>query len=177
MAFEVVFRQLPEDFQQQQFDCGRASLNEFLWEDACGFHKYGLTHTTLVYVQGDEALAAYFSLSSDGIRLSTFEAGELGLPFDAEIKYFPAVKITKLAVAVRYQRSGLGKQLLDAIQGLVFGDDRPIATRVLTVDAINEPDVVAFYDKFGFVEALEAARQAQGRERDTILMFKDIYAP
>ncbi len=178
MAFEVVFRQLSEEHLQAlpKFGCGRASLDGFLVEDAHNFHKYGLTHTTLVYVQGDDAIAGYFSLSSDAVKLSTFETGELGLPFDAEISYFPAVKITKFAVHTKYQRAGLGMQLVNAIQGLVYADGRSVATRLLTVDAVNKPDVVAFYTKAGFEECLAAKKELrQQQARETVLMFKDIY--
>jgi GNAT superfamily N-acetyltransferase len=177
VAFEIAFRQLSPELQPSlgRFSCGRDSLDEFLRDDALDFHRYGLTHTTLVFVQGDDEIAAYFSLSSDGIRLSPVETFELGLPFDAEIKYFPAVKITKFAVCRRYQRSGLGMQLIDAIEGLVYADGKAVATRILTVDAINEPDVVAFYGRAGFLDAQEAVRAAQGRQRETIAMYKDIF--
>ena len=177
MAFEVAFRQLSQEHLQSlpAFQCGRAALEGFLVEDAHNFHKYGLTNTTLVYVQGDNAIAGYFSLSSDAVKLTTFEAGELGLPFDVEIKYFPAVKITKFAVHSKYQRAGLGLQLIDAIEGMVYADGKSVATRLLTVDAVNQPDVIGFYRKARFEECLEAQKLAQGQQRETILMFKDIY--
>lgn len=176
MAFELVFREWsPEQAELcGRFTCGRDSLNEFLRDDASNFQKYGLSNTTLVFVQGDAEIAGYFSLSSASLRLTTMEAGELGLPFEAEIKFFPAVKITKLAVATKYHRRGMGEQLVEAIEGLVYG--KAIATRILTVDAINEPEVLSFYKKAGFVDSMEAERQAQRQRRETIAMWKDIYA-
>ena len=116
-------------------------------------------------------------VSTDAVKLSTYEAGGLGLPFEAEIKYFPSVKITKFAVHQKHQRSGLGLQLIQSIEGLVYADGSgSVATRLLTVDAVNEADVLAFYRKAKFEECLEAGRMAQGAHRETILMFKDIYA-
>lgn len=178
MAFEVAFRQLTSEHKESlpHFKCGRDSLNAFLCEDAVDFHEHGLTHTTLVYVAGDNEIAAYFSLSSDAVRLTTSEEGDLGLPFYAEIKYFPAVKITKFAVHEKYRRNGMGLQLLDAIQGLVYADGSAVATRILTVDALNEEDVLAFYAKGGFIEGLMAQKLAQGQKRETILMYRDIFA-
>lgn len=178
MSFEgLVFRELTPAHQPElpKFSCGRESLDGFLKDDACNFHTYGLTHTTLVYMEGDPVVAAFFSLSSDALRLSTFEAGELGLPFDAEIAYFPAVKITRFAVNKKYQRSGMGQQLVNAIQGLVYAEGTSVATRILTVDAVNKPDVIDFYKKAGFLEALAMAKMSRQQERETILMFKDIY--
>lgn len=179
MAFDLAFRALTDEYLEllPPFDCGRENLGAFLADDAPEYHKHGLTHTTLVFVQGDPAVAGFFSLSSDSVNLSTFETGELGLPFDAPIKFFPAVKITRFAVHLKYQRSGLGLQLIDSIEGLVYADgSSSIATRLLTVDAVNEPDVLAFYDKAGFEECREAERKAQRQQRETILMYKDIYA-
>jgi ribosomal protein S18 acetylase RimI-like enzyme len=179
LAFDVVFRALSDEYLAllPQFDCGRKNLNAFLVEDAPEYHKHGLTHTTLVFVQDDSSIAGFFSLSSDSVTLSAFEAGELGLPFQAEIKFFPAVKITRFAIQGKYQRSGLGLQLIDAIEGLVYADgSSSVATRLLTVDAVNEDDVIAFYRKAQFEPCLEAERRAQKQKRETILMFKDIYA-
>jgi GNAT superfamily N-acetyltransferase len=128
LAFELAFRQISEEHLPAlpAFACGRESLEEFLVEDSYNFHKYGLTNTTLVFVQGDVAVAGYFSLSSDAVKLATFEEGELGLPFSTEIKYFPAVKITRFAVHTQYQRAGMGMQLIDAIEGLVYSDGNPL---------------------------------------------------
>ena len=147
MAFDLAFRQLSDEFNDllPQFKCGRDSLDSFLADDAPAFQKYALTSTTLVFVQGDPAIAGFFSLSSDAVKLSTYEAGGLGLPFEAEIKYFPSVKITKFAVHQKHQRSGLGLQLIQSIEGLVYADGSgSVATRLLTVDAVNEADVLAF---------------------------------
>ena len=179
MAFELAFRPLSQEHTAHlpAFNCGRKNLNSFLVEDAPGFHDHGLTSTTLVFVQDDPTIAGYFSLSSDAVRLSAFETGELGLPFHTEIRFFPAVKITRFAISEKYQRKGLGLQLIDAIEGLVYADgSSSVATRLLTVDAINERDVLDFYRKARFEACLEAGRAAQGRDRETILMFKDIYA-
>lgn len=65
-------------------------------EDAFEYHSYGLTKTTLV-VHNSE-LIGYFSLSADKIVLTNSEKADLALNGEFPITYFPAVKITKLAV-------------------------------------------------------------------------------
>ena len=179
MAFDIAFRALTDEFVDRlpAFKCGRESLDAFLLDDAPSYHKHGLTHTTLVFVEGDPAIAGFFCLSSDSVNLTTYEAGELALPFEAPLKFFPAVKITRFGILLKHQRAGLGLQLIEAIEGLVYADgSSPVATRLLTVDAVNEDDVIAFYSKAKFLPCLEAEKKSQKQKRDTILMYKDIYA-
>lgn len=163
-----------EDEVLRQFRCGRDQLDSFLHEDARAYDAHGLTDTTVVFLQGQLNPAAYFSLSADSVRLNDFEQGELGLPFDVPITYCPAVKITKLAVASGLQSSGMGEALVALISGIVAG--APFAVRLLTVDAINQPKVVAFYERVGFQESLADKRERQNQKnRDTVLMIKDLY--
>ena len=168
----------------QDFTCGSASLDEFLKEQALLFDQSGLTLTTVAYAEGVSAPIAYFSLSSDNLKLSEMEEMDLGLNFQVPVKAFPAVKVTRLAVASEYQCRGIGEALIELIEGLVF--ESSIAARLITVDADNNPRTIRFYKKLNFVESLvnaqnRANEQAQRRNRGveeprTISMFKDIYA-
>lgn len=124
---------------------------------------------------GDEKIAGYFSLSSDGVRLTTFEMGELGLNFEVELSFFPAVKITRFAISGKYQRAGLGLHLIKTIEGIAYTDY--VAARVLTVDAFNAEDVLNFYRKAQFKECLNSAKRRGSQRPETIHMYKDIYAP
>lgn len=88
-----------EDEVLKQFSCGRRQLDDFLIEDARDYDAHGLTSTVLVFLVGVSAPVAYFSLTADSVHLSGGERTDLGLPFDAPISFYPAVKLTKLAVA------------------------------------------------------------------------------
>jgi len=156
------------------FTCGRPQLDEFLRADAHNYDAHGLTSTVVVYAAGYGNPVAYFSLTADSVHLSSGERTELGLPFDAPISYYPAVKITKLAVVSPLQRSGLGKVLIELICGIV--STAPFAVRLLTVDALNLDAVLKFYARNGFLENLAQSKERQGQKvRDSILMFKDLY--
>lgn len=167
----------------EQFACTREELKAFLVEEALEYARYGLTETAVAFVNDDPIPAGYFSLSADGLKLQTSEKFELGLPFECPIEYFPAVKITKLAVRTDLQRKGLGRAFLDLIEGIAF--ESGFSVRLLTVDAVNEPHVIAFYQSLGFQNAMrngirQAQRQRQGRggandRPETVLMYKDIY--
>lgn len=116
----------------------------------------------------------YFSLTADSVHLSGGERTDLGLPFDVPISYYPAAKITKLAVASGLQRSDIGDALIALICGIV--STAPFAVRLLTVDAVNQPAVLGFYARTGFIESLSEKKERQNQKvRDTVLMFKDLY--
>jgi len=158
----------------RQFSCGRSQLDEFLHKDARDYDAHGLTSTVLVFADGYESPVAFFSLTADSVHLSSGERTDLGLPFDVPISYYPAVKITKIAVVSELQRGGIGGALIDLICGIV--STAPFAVRLLTVDAVNQVEALIFYQRTGFIESLSEKKERQSqRVRDTILMFKDLY--
>lgn len=179
MSFETIaFRRVKSEFvaTAKAFSCGRGDLDDFLLKEAVEFDSHGLTLTTLVYRDETQPCpCAYFSLSADAMKLTTSEAGDLGLPFKPEISFFPAVKLTRFAVDKSMQRGGLGSHLLKTIEGLVFSEH--IATRLITVDALNEPDVINFYTKNKYEMSLETQKKRRNNNdgHTTIHMFKDIY--
>lgn len=163
-----------EDEVLKKFSCGRPQLDDFLHEDARDYDAHGLTSTVVVFSEGYPTPVAYFSLTADSVHLSGGERADLGLPFDVSISYYPAVKITKLAVVSDLQSSGIGEALIDLICGIV--STAPFAIRLLTVDAVNQERVLNFYQRTGFLESLSKKKERLGQKsRDTILMFKDLY--
>jgi len=116
-----------DDGTLKSFTCGRDQLDEFLLEDARDYDAHGITSTVVVFVSGRVEPAGYFSLSADSVRLTESEEFELGLPFDAPISYYPAVKLTKLATASDLQSQGLGEAIVELICGLVVDADRKLS--------------------------------------------------
>lgn len=179
MAVEVadlVLRHIRDvnDETLKGFTCGRGQLDEFLLADARHYDAYGITSTVVVFLRGRTAPVGYFSLSADSVRLTESEEFELGLPFDAPISYYPAVKLTKLATITELQSQGLGEAIVALICGVVA--DVPFAVRLLTVDAVNHPRVIAFYERVGFVESLADRREKKDKRAPaTVLMVKDLY--
>lgn len=79
------------------------------------------------------------------------------------------------SVSNAHQGQGVGSQLISLILGIV--SSAPFAVRLLTVDAVNDPQVINFYRQVGFIESLSDARERnQQRHKTTILMYRDIYA-
>jgi ribosomal protein S18 acetylase RimI-like enzyme len=173
--FNPIFRNIQDapDGILAGFSCGRDQLDEFLHEDAKNYADHGLTKTVIVFLEGFNGVAAYFSLSSDAVVLNESEKFALGVTLP--VRSFPAVKITKLAIASALKRQKIGSELINFICGLVHHDQ--IATRLLTVDAVNTPEVLGFYEDTGFLHCLQEAKARQCQLRETILMFKDLFEP
>ncbi len=162
----------------QEFDCGDHELNAFLAEEALPYQQHGLTFTYLVFNKEVSAanLVGFYSLSSDSLRLEGVELTELGLPFEAPLLFFPAVKLTKLAVTEHIQSAGLGAHLIKLIVGSVFTTQA--AVRLITVNAVNRRRTLAFYEKQGFIECIRTVqkpRKGPPEPPATVLMYKDIY--
>ncbi|CAE6880503.1 GNAT family N-acetyltransferase [Paraburkholderia domus] len=170
------------------FTCGRDELDQFLTQEAHDYSDHGLTETVVAFTGSDASPAAFFSLSADGLKLEQSEQFELGLPFDCPILYLPAVKITKLAVRGDVQSSGLGATLIKIIEGLAFNGS--VAVRLLTVDAVNNPRAIDFYQRHGFKTSMRhdirqkrVKKNQRGEqvppasEPETVLMYRDLYAP
>lgn len=160
-----------------QFTCGDDELDTFLREEAKPYAECGITATTVVFRNGDVVPIGFFSLSTDCLPLSPMEEFELGIPFPLAVSFFPAVKITKLAVRQDEQSGGIGKDLIKFIQGMVFTDH--VSVRLLTVNAVNRPRTIAFYDRAGFIRSHKNDQRQQRRgqpEPETVLYYKDLYA-
>jgi ribosomal protein S18 acetylase RimI-like enzyme len=169
------------------FVCGNQGLDSFLTESARDYSMHGLTETVVAYAQDDVIPVGFFSLSADGLPLNLSEAFELGLPFECSIKYFPAIKITKLAVRSDLQSAGIGRELTRAIEAIAYGNS--VSVRLLTVDADNNPRTIQFYERNGFKAAahnkvrqstVSKKRPQRGAQDDaprTVLMYRDLYSP
>jgi GNAT superfamily N-acetyltransferase len=163
----------------QAFSCGKAHLDTFLAASSVELHAARLGLTTVVFhddVPGE--VVGYFTLSNDGIPLTTNERFELGL---ADLTSYPAVKLGRLAVAAKLQGQGVGAQLMDLVFGEILDSSSLSATRLVIVDADNDPAVLKFYRGRGFVESIWAERQASNHGRGqrgnppaTVKMLKDI---
>ncbi|KTC11078.1 hypothetical protein AO388_12275 [Pseudomonas sp. ICMP 10191] len=169
-----------DDVDQGTLDCftsGDAELDVFLRDDANSYAKHGITSTTVVFIEQCLTPIGFFSLSCDSLRLEGVELTELGLPFSAAIDFFPAVKITKLAVAEGFQSQGIGEAIINLIQGISFTP--PFSARLLTVNAVNRERTLNFYRKLNFLEssrnAAAAGQRKRGEEAATILMYRDLY--
>jgi hypothetical protein len=155
------------------FDCGDDDLNEFLFQDSKNYLTE-LLAVTYLYEYGDDTVA-FFSVSNDKvfydeeiISKSFWNKFSRIIPNRKRMKGYPAVKIGRFGVNMKYKRNKIGTQLLDFVK-MFFLDNNKTGCRYITVDAYRKPETLAFYDKnsFEFLTETDA-------DLDTRLMYFDL---
>lgn len=150
---------LTEDYKFKSFNCGNADLNDFLFCDAKRCKKH-LRFTTFL-LETKEHIIAYYSLSNDLLTINDQEdfADELEAQTRPQIKdywdnfleqrHYPAAKIGRLAIDERFQDQGIGTMLVNSlVRSFVFKNKT--GCQFITVDALNNPCTLKFYETNGF---------------------------
>ncbi len=145
------------------FDCGDDDLNEFLKDDALNYMKEKIAVTYLCFYENK--LAGYYSLSNDAIEIKG-KAKKILEKLKKRQRTYPAVKIGRLGIDRRFVRKGVGTKIIDVVVGVAMVHSKEVGCRYISVDAYNQPDVIAFYQKNGF-KVLKV-------EEKTVPMYRDI---
>jgi len=138
------------------FDCGDKDLNEFLLEKSKDY-QHELLATTFVF-EDETQTWAYYSIFNDSMRiddnafasksaLKNFLQRLLPHP-KRHLKFYPAIKIGRLAVSKQSQQSGLGRKIVDSIIDYAIQQNEYCACKFVLVDAYRE--AVGFYEKMQF---------------------------
>ncbi len=165
-------RRLDRDTKLKPFDCNDPDLNDFFHNDALNHSNELLTVTYLF--EGRKETIAFISLLNDKISREETGRGKLrtlakGIPHPKRTyRSFPAVKIGRMGVNIRYQRKGMGTEILDAVKAS-FTTANKTGCRFVTVDAYNNPCTIGFYQKNGFNFLTE-----KDHKDDTRLMYFDL---
>lgn len=128
-----------------EFDCGNEALNQFLMKRAKTEAAQRLSKTR-VAINDKEVVIGFYSIAPSVIAKSSLANPEgRGVPY-AEV---PAIRIGRLAVDKRYQKSGFGRAILkDALQ-ICLNLSNEFGGRVVVVDAKNQ-QAASFYSRYGF---------------------------
>ena len=129
------------------FDCGNSDLNEFFHKDAILHKRELISVTYFFYDETEKTAISFFSIMNDAVRTDKFKDS---LPKGKRYTFYPAVKIGRFGVNKKHQISGVGTQQMKFIKHL-FTYENKTGCRFITVDAYNEPEILNFYMKSGFV--------------------------
>lgn len=144
MEFDFVIEPLGRNHIRDEFDCGEASLNEFLRKYARQNSERGLGRTFVAVRKGSSKVVGYYTLSSGSV---TFESVPEKLP-----RYpVPTAHLGRLAVDTSFKGLGLGEFLLiDALRRIVAvaGELGIYAVEVRALSTAAK----SFYLRYGFVE-------------------------
>ena len=167
------------------FDCGNADLNEFFNFDAILYREQMLSETCFYRHRNSGKIVCAFSFSASGIKTADLPGSrrkkikEL-VPREKSLKAYPGILIGRLGVATEFSGQGAGSQLIELIKNFCL-TQFPTFVRFLLVDAYNEPNIIAFYQKNNFMPVFsteeqekETYRQSPNELLQTRYMFYDM---
>ena len=164
-----------EDTSIKPFDCGDLDLNDFLLSKAKDYSKELLAVTYIL--EDNEKTIAFFSIFNDSLRVqeaefaskTSFKRFLSGLTPHPKrhLRYFPALKIGRLAVNNNIQKSGIGKSIISFIIDLAIRQNDHCACKLITVDAYDQS--LRFYEKMNFEYLTDI-----DKGKDTRQMFLDL---
>jgi len=138
---------LDTSHNRKGFDCGNKQLNDYLQKTARQHLVKGMSRTfVLVDDAYREDILGFFTLSVCEVE------SEL-LPSSIARKYpeqVPAVKLARLAVALKNQKYGLGKYLVSSAIEKVIAISESVGIIGLFVDA-KDDNSIRYYQRYGFV--------------------------
>jgi GNAT superfamily N-acetyltransferase len=145
---------LPDD-NVATFDCGAASLNDWLRTRALKNETTGASRTFVSIDSETDAVTGYYCLSASSLLLE-------GAPGSVRRNMpdpIPVILIGRLAVDQSFKGKGLGASLLQhaLVKGLEAS--RIVGARAFIVDALDG-EAERFYGKFGFALMPPASKRA-----------------
>lgn len=152
---------LTRSHDAEEFDCGKASLNDYLKKQALADQAAGKSRSYVIV--SDERVFGYFSLAAASVepqdataRASKGQGGQA----------IPAVLLGRLGLDVSLHCKGLGEALLvEALKRLLAAAET-IGARVVLAHALDE-QARAFYLNFGF-------EQSPCHELLVMILMKDV---
>jgi GNAT superfamily N-acetyltransferase len=138
---------------REAFDCGEEALNEFLRRYARKNHELGGAKTFLAIDDaGDKTILGFYSLSPAAVAYArTPDIVRKGLARHD----VPGFRLARLAVDRRFQKQGIGGQLLLAAGRRCLLAAAEVGGVVLVIDAKNDK-VAGWYASYGAIPLIDA---------------------
>lgn len=194
MAFlleQCKFYELTEDILAncQPFLCGNDDLDDFFRNDATRYAHFLMGKTYCFRLNSDPSkIVCALTVSNDSIRIYDLPRSRRDYMkslthHEKPLRRYPGVLIGRLGVSCEFAGKGIGSEALDFIKGWFFSSTNKTGCRFVIVDAVNEPQVIAFYQKNGFqplfsTEEQEASYTVGKKDipikLDTRLMYFDL---
>lgn len=153
MARTIEVRPLAKDDERGGFSCGQADLDRF-FEHYAGQNQFKL-HLAVTYVALVEGrIVGFVTVAASSVERAKLPSARLrkrlpGYPL-------PVLRLARLGVDTRAQRSGIGKGLLRHVLTLAVEQRDRIGCVGVVADA--KPEAVGYYQRLGFV-AVDGVRE------------------
>ena len=145
---DIHFRKLEVSDRTDDFDCGNASLNEYLRRYAAKNQRrmFGVTYVAVGCQEEDCRVVGYFTLANTSIpRQGLPEELLKGLP---KYQSLPAFLLGRLAVDSRYHGKGIGELLISRCFEYCLVLSKCSGARYLIADV--KPAAVTWYERYNF---------------------------
>ena len=147
MTTPYIIEPLTAKHNREAFDCGEASLNEFLKRYARQNDERGLGRTCVAVIKDEPHIYGYYTIANGSVQFDT-------IPEKLPRYPIPSIHLGRLAVANAAKGQRLGRALLaHALERAVSIADQ-IGIYAVEVYALNE-SAREFYLKCGFTELLD----------------------
>lgn len=173
----------------QSFSCGNADLDDFFKNDATRYAHFLMGKTYCFRLNSDPSkIVCSFTISNDSIRIYDLPRSRRDYMksltnHEKPLRRYPGVLIGRLGVSNEFAGQGIGSETLQFIKGWFFSSTNKTGCRFVIVDAVNEPQVISFYQKNGFHSLFSSeeqeflytgGRKGQPVELSTRLMYFDL---
>ncbi len=165
MEFQI--RQLQKKDNRQEFNCGQEDLDYFFKRFA-GQNQFRY-HIGVNYIAtNDETIFGFITLAMGSLEVQ----GSIAKNRLPEHYPLPILRIGRLAVDIRFQGQGIGKQLLRHALLLALQQRDVVGCAGVVVDA--KPDAVEFYENLGY-KIIKDVQDGEMRTKPSpVLMFVSI---
>lgn len=153
-AFHVLTRDIVSSCKP--FSCGNADLDEFFLRDATLYSETLLGKTYCFLLDDDPSVVVCaFTVANDSVRVdqlpnSRKKRVNKDIPYEKQMRRYPAVLIGRLGVNGKFAHKGVGSELLEFIKRWFVQADNKTGCRYLAVDSYNNEKTIGFYVKNGF---------------------------
>ena len=148
-----------------EFHCGEADLDDFFSKDAFEYEEFRMGKSYCIRLNDSpQTIVAIYTVSSDSIRIFDLPRSRRDAMLKIthhrkRLKRYPGILIGRLGVNSEFAHQGIGSQVLDVIKLWFDSSVVKAGCRFLIVDALNKPNVLAFYRKNGFETLFTSEQQ------------------
>lgn len=167
LADKCTFCELTEDVLSfcRPFSCGNEDLDDFFAHDATRYAHFLMGKTYCFRLADDpRRIVCAFTVSNDSIRIYDLPRGRRDhmkslTHHEKPLRRYPGVLIGRLGVGTGFAGGGIGSETLDFVKGWFYSSENKTGCRFVIVDAVNDPRVISFYRKNGFVSLFSSEEQ------------------
>ena len=137
------------------FVCGDDDMDEFFRKDALDYTRYRMGKSYCFRMKDDtQTIVACFTVSNDSIRIYNLPRSRRDYMkslthHEKPLRRYPGVLIGRLGVSSEFAGKGVGSEALDFVKGWFYSSSNKTGCRFVIVDAVNDLQVLSFYEKNG----------------------------